>query len=90
MKYYAFESTYGYNNTIRLGKIHKFTSPDTLKYILEVNVDLIELSYRFRIFSKHVKYFLKVRKIRKRFKIEYIHLVELGLATWRQLLYYDF
>tara|TARA_A100001035_G_C27694465_1_gene459432 strand:- start:587 stop:859 length:273 start_codon:yes stop_codon:yes gene_type:complete len=90
MKYCAFESKYGYNSCIRLGKIYEFTGPETLIYILEVNPDLIELSYIFRKFSKKVKYFLKIKKIMKRFRIEYLFLVETGQATWRQLLYYDF
>lgn len=89
MKYYAFESKYGYNSSVRLGKIYKFTSNETLKYILETNPDLIEISFIFKKFSQNVKYFLLIKKIRKRFRIEYIFLVETGQKTWRELLYYD-
>lgn len=89
MKYYVFESSYGYNNNIRLGKIYKFTSSETMVYLLEVNPDLIELSFIFRKFSRNIKYFLKIKKAMKRFRIEYLFLIETGQATWRQLLFYD-
>lgn len=89
MKYYAFESNYGYNNTVRLGKIYEFTSNETMVYLLEVNHDLRELSFIFRKFSRYVKNYLYILKVRKRFRIEYLFLVETGQATWRQLLFYD-
>ena len=49
MKYYAFKSLYGYNPSIREGKILAFSSKETLKYILEVNKDLVEIMSIFRI-----------------------------------------
>tara|TARA_B100002019_G_scaffold282518_1_gene287840 strand:- start:24 stop:296 length:273 start_codon:yes stop_codon:yes gene_type:complete len=89
MYYVAFESIYGYNNNVRLGKIYELSCIDTKRYLLEVHPDLIELSFIFRKFSKHVKYFLKIKKAMKRFRIEHLFLVETGQATWRQLLFYD-
>ena len=49
MKYYAFRSELGYNSMIREGKILKFTGNRTLKYILETNVDLVEIMSIFRL-----------------------------------------
>ena len=89
MKYYVFESSYGYNNSIRLGKIYQFTSSESMVYLLEVNHDLIELSHIFRKFSKHVKQYLYIIKAIKIFKVEHLYLVETGQATWRQLLFYN-
>ena len=39
MKFYYFYSKFGYNDTVREGKIYKFTSNETLKYVLEINID---------------------------------------------------
>ena len=89
MYYCVFNSKYGYNSSVRLGKIYDLSCIDTKRYLLEVNPDLIELSFIFRKFSGYVKYFLKVKKAMKRFRIEYLFLVETGQATWRQLLFYD-
>lgn len=85
----VFESMYGYNNNVRLGRIYNLSCIDTKRYLLEVHPDLIELSSIFRKFSQYVKHFLKIKKAMKRFRIEYLFLVETGQATWRQLLFYD-
>ena len=45
----VFYSTYGYNNSIREGKIYDFNK-NTIKYLLEVNQDLILLSTIFKKF----------------------------------------
>ena len=45
----VFYSTYGYNTSIRDGKIYDFNK-NTIKYLLEVNKDLILLSTIFKKF----------------------------------------
>jgi len=49
----VFYSTYGYNTSIREGKIYDFNK-NTIKYLLEVNHDLILLSNIFK------RFFLKI------------------------------
>ena len=58
---FAFKSSFGYNSTIREGKIYNFSSRESLKYLLEVNVDLIEI-------IKPIK--LRLRKYLRRYIIE--------------------
>lgn len=89
MNVYAFNSLYGYNTSVRLGKIYEISNL-TKKYLMETNLDLVELSFIFKKFSLHVKRFLLVKKILSRFRIEHLFLVETGQKTWRELLYYDF
>lgn len=89
MHYFVFESINGYNGNVRLGRIYEISQIDTKRYLLEVYTDLIELSYIFRKFSRHVKYYLKIRRAMKRFRIEHLFLIEIGQSTWRQLLFYD-
>jgi len=89
MYYCVFESSYGYNSSVRLGKIYELSLIDTKRYLLEVHPDLIELSSIFRKFSKYVKYHLKLMRAIKRFRIHHLFLIETGQATWRQLLFYD-
>tara|TARA_B100000035_G_scaffold61816_3_gene49975 strand:+ start:10482 stop:10760 length:279 start_codon:yes stop_codon:yes gene_type:complete len=59
----VFYSTYGYNTSIRNGKIYDFNK-NTIKYLLEVNKDLILLSNIFK------KFFLRI--INNRRLIKYI------------------
>lgn len=70
MKYYAFKSLYGYNNTIREGKILAFNSNESLKYILEVNLDLIELMSVFRLHLRRSTYaYSRIIRFKKKYKI---------------------
>ena len=61
---YAFKSSFGYNSTLREGKIYNFSSPEMLVYVMEVNIDLVELLSIFRI---HLKKYVKNYIINKRF-----------------------
>ena len=84
----VFESTYGYNNTLRLGKIYIFTSLDTIKYLLEVNRDLIVLNYKFNQFIRLARKSLHNKKVMKliRSRIKPNHHLEIQLGkTWRQI-----
>tara|TARA_E500000178_G_C16525429_1_gene531975 strand:+ start:321 stop:581 length:261 start_codon:yes stop_codon:yes gene_type:complete len=85
MKYYAFKSLYGYNCTIREGKILAFTSNETLKYILEINKDLIEIMSVFRLhLRRSVIAMHRIIKFKKKYKIpEDLIKRELGLLTFR-------
>ena len=85
MKYYAFKSAYGYNPTIREGKIIAFTSNLSLKYILEINLDLVEIMSIFRLHLRRSVIFMKrIIKFKKKYKIpEDLIKRELGLITFR-------
>jgi len=82
---YVFESSLGYNCVIRLGKIHNF-SPETLKYVLEINHDLKVLNHNFKVLSRHVKHFLLIRKIQKYFTPHHLFQIQLGEKTMRQII----
>ncbi len=79
--YCVFESTYGYNSSIRLGKIYYFPSKETIVYLLEVNKDLVLLNSKFRYFSLFIKRFLFYKNIRKYITIDDLKKRELGLTT---------
>ena len=88
MIYAVFESSYGYNTSLRLGKLYQFTSMETIKYLLEVNPDIILLNHTFKKLIKKVKRWLLKKKISEeiRKKIKPHHLLELQLGkTWRQI-----
>ena len=84
MKYYAFKSLYGYNNTIREGKIFAFNSNESLRYILEVNLDLIELMSIFRLHLRRSIYsYARIIRFKKKYKIpEDLFKRELGLIKF--------
>ena len=63
MIYAVFESSYGYNTSLRLGKLYQFTSMGTIKYLLEVNPDVILLNHTFKKLIKKVKKWLLKKKI---------------------------
>lgn len=70
MKYYAFRSEHGYNSTVREGKLFKFTSKETLKYILETNIDLVEITSILRIHMvSHMYWRSKYKKIKKKYNL---------------------
>ena len=88
MIYAVFESSYGYNTSLRLGKLYQFTSMKTIKYLLDVNPDVVLLNHTFKKFIKKVKIWLLKKKITEeiRKKIKPHHLLELQLGkTWRQI-----
>jgi len=79
--YYAFESSYGYNTSVRLGRIYNFTSHSFIIYLLEANPDLIVLNSIFRRFSLHVKRYLFFKNIKKYITIQNILDRELGITN---------
>jgi len=85
MKYYAFKSLYGYNPTIREGKIMKFTNNETLKYILQTNLDIVEIMSIFRLhLTSRALLINKIIKFKKKYKLPQDLLKrELGLITFR-------
>ena len=84
MKYYAFKSLYGYNNTIREGKILAFYSNESIRYILQVNLDLIEIMSVFRLHLRRSAYaYAKIIRFKKKYKIpEDLFKRELGLIKF--------
>tara|TARA_Y100001970_G_C14243165_1_gene866186 strand:- start:496 stop:828 length:333 start_codon:yes stop_codon:yes gene_type:complete len=82
MFYYAFKSNYGYNPSVREGKIYFFSSKISMIYLLSINKDLINIAYPIKNFCKmiHKKKFL--RKIINEVVIKEKLNVELGKITW--------
>ena len=84
MKTYAFKSLYGYNPTIREGKIIQFTSNESLRYILQTNLDLVEIMSVFRIHLRRSTIMMKrIIRFKKKYKIpEDLIKRELGLIRF--------
>ena len=61
---YAFKSSFGYNSTVREGKIYNFSSKESLKYLLEVNIDLIEIMKPIKL---RLRKYLRKYIVQKRF-----------------------
>jgi len=79
----VFYSTYGYNTSIRDGKIYDFNK-NTIKYLLEVNKDLILLSTIFKkFFVRIINNRRLIKFICKNYKnfINFLFLREIGKTT---------
>lgn len=78
----VFKSLYGYNSQIREGKIYNF-SREGLKYLLEVNLDLINLNFWFKLFSLKIKKYLFIKYLSNKYKgiYNFIHKRELGFTN---------
>ena len=79
----VFYSTYGYNNSIREGKIYDFNK-NTIKYLLEVNQDLILLSTIFKkFFVRIINNKRLIKFICKNYEnfINFLFLREIGKTT---------
>ena len=73
MKFYYFYSKFGYNDTVREGKIYKFTSNETLKYVLEINIDLIAVSTKLYIYLRpYLKKYLDAKRNIKFINFKYL------------------
>ena len=69
-KCYVFKSIFGYNSSVREGKIYNFDSKESFKNLLEINVDLIEIITIFRSkFIKHLKKYLLHKRFLKNIKL---------------------
>ena len=80
-----FKSNYGYNNTIREGRIYNFTSLLSIKYLLEINRDLVDLTYILKRFFYRIKIYLMKKIINKNI-INFIHERELGLVKFNNFI----
>ena len=79
-----FDSTYGYNSQIRLGKIYFFNNRNFVRYLLEVHRDLIDKGFWIRFFISKVKSWLYKLFIIKRITPHHIFLLNIGYS-WRQI-----
>ena len=79
MTRYIFNSTN--DNFIISGKIYTFSTPKTLRYLLEVDQNAILLNC---ILNKFIKKFKKFIKIIKKYKsLKYLRARELGLKKFK-------
>ena len=87
MIYTFFDSSYGYNTNVRLGKIYYLKNKDTIRYLLEVHRDLIDKTFWMKIFIKKVKSYYKKIILCKKILTRHIHLVLLCILSWNQIFY---
>ena len=78
----VFKSLYGYNGQVREGKIYTFPK-ECLKYLLEVNLDLVNLTFWFKLFSWKISNYLFLKYLSKKYKgiHNFIYKRELGLTN---------
>ena len=76
-----FISRYGYNNFIREGKIYTFSSLNSLKSLLEINRDLIDLTFILKNFFYKIKIYL-MKKIINKHILKFIYKREIGLINF--------
>lgn len=91
MKTFVFDSTMGYNSTLRLGKIYT-TSQSHYIFLLDIHKDLIDYTFRFRMFFKLCRYRIKERIFFLLFNpLNDLRKRELGRVSTRQLMnkYYN-
>tara|TARA_X000000950_G_C13600905_1_gene531324 strand:+ start:296 stop:553 length:258 start_codon:yes stop_codon:yes gene_type:complete len=63
MKSYYFYSKFGYNDYIREGKIYKFSSIETFKYTIEINIDLVAISVKLNyLLRPYLKSYLENKR----------------------------
>jgi len=86
MYYYAFDSSYGYNSTIRLGKIYTFSSKEYMIYLIDVDRDLKVINHAFRVFTRFVKQYLFLLKIKKFFTPQHLFLTQTGEKSITQII----
>ena len=82
MFYYAFKSNYGYNPSVREGKIYFFSSKISMIYLLSTNKDLINIAYPIKNFCKMIykKKFLK--KLVNQVILKEKYNIEIGKTTF--------
>lgn len=87
MEYSAFFfSSYGYNSNVRIGKIYKLSSRETIRYLLTVHRDLIDKSFWIRQFISKVKIWSKKISLARKITSHHLILVKLGYK-WNQIFY---
>ena len=84
MKIYSFRSSNGFNSQVELGKFYMFSTNQTLKYLLEVNNDLIVNSFILKyIFMKYVYKYPTKYKFFKKYKLpQDLYFREIGLLKF--------
>jgi len=86
MYYYAFDSSYGYNSVVRLGKIYTFTSKESMMYLIDINHDLKVINHAFRVFARHVKHHLFLHKIKKYFTPQHLFSIQIREKSIKQII----
>jgi hypothetical protein len=77
-----FESLHGYNSQARVDRIYFFNTRETVKYLLDVNVDLIDKSMWLRFFIHKIKKYLRQFAIARKINAGHIRSVEIGETHW--------
>ena len=80
-----FDSYYGYNPQVRVDRLYTFNTRECVKYLLEVNYDLVDKSIWIRIFISKVKKYLRVLRILKKILPKHIRSIENGEAHWNTI-----
>ena len=82
-----FKSLYGYNSIVRVDRIYTFTTRESVKYLLDINLDLIDKSVWLRLFINKIKKYLRVYKIARKITPNHIRSVEIGETHWSDVFY---
>ena len=61
----VFKSLFGYNVMFRLGVIYNLTSPSNYIFIMKTHIDLVDLSYWMKLFTRKSRHFVKMKKLIK-------------------------
>ena len=80
-----FDSYYGYNSLVRIDRLYTFNTRECVKYLLEVNRDLVDKSIWIRIFISKVKKYLRVLRILKKILPKHIRSIENGETHWNTI-----
>ena len=85
---YAFKSSFGYNSTIREGKIYNFSSKESFKYLLEVNIDLVEIMTPIKLLLRnHLRRYIIEKRFMKIIKLPSDLLKrEIGLINFSKII----
>ena len=80
-----FESSYGYNSLVRIDRLYTFNTRETVKYLLEVNLDLVDKSVSLRLFINKIKKYLRQFAIARKINTGHIRSVEIGETHWTDI-----
>lgn len=61
----VFKSLFGYNVMFRIGVIYNLTNESNYIFIMKTHIDLVDLSYWIRLFTRNCRHFMKVKKLMK-------------------------
>ena len=65
----VFKSLFGYNVMFRIGVIYNLTSQSNYIFIMKTHIDLVDLSYWIKLFTRQCRHFMKMKKLIKKINL---------------------